>query len=227
MRSAILFAGPSTFGLSNSTVLQHGIELLPPARRGDIERMVRDADAPGVAILCDGIFHSQPTVSHAELCLAIDEGWQVWGVSSLGAIRAYEMRDHGMHGFGYVYALFARIDDLSDDEMGVLHFPEPPYFPVSEALVNLRYALDQLRDPLGISDAAEGRLIDELKGLWFGDRTEQRIRDAMTGRAGLSKDVADRLLTWLRSHRIKTIDLETLLLKRPWEQETPSATRSG
>lgn len=211
----LLYAGPSAYGLSAGAWLDAGALLLPPVRRGDVQRRVDTADAPGVLVICDGAFQNVPAVSHAELCAALDAGWQVWGVSSIGAIRAHEMRGEAMRGFGEVYAMFSRFDDFTDDELCLLHFPEAPWFPVSEALVNVRHALDRQGPVLGIDAAAAQRLIDELRALWFGDRTPARIRSLLTD-AGCSAHQADGLLSWLTAHRLKTLDLQQLLLQRPW-----------
>ena len=148
--------------------------------------------------------------------MALDAGWQVWGVSSIGAIRAHEMRDQGMRGFGEVFAMFSRFDDFTDDELCLLHFPEAPWFPVSEALVNVRHALDRRSRELGIDAAAAGRLVDELRALWFGDRTPERIRRLLIDAAGCNEHQADGLLSWLSAHRLKTLDLQQLLVRRPW-----------
>ncbi len=107
MPSVTLFAGPSAHGLAPSSLLDSAT-LLPPVRRGDVDRLVAGND-PGVIVICDGIFGSAAAVSHAEICNALDSGWDVWGVSSMGAIRAYELRSEGMRGFGYVYSLFHRL----------------------------------------------------------------------------------------------------------------------
>ena len=215
MRSVTLFAGPSAHGLARASLLVDSATLLPPVRRGDVDLLVATSD-PGVVVICDGIFGSSAAVSHAEICNALDSGWDVWGVSSMGAIRAYEMRSEGMRGFGYVYSLFGKLADFNDDEMCLLHFPEEPYFPVSEALVNLRFALEQQGAVLAISEESQRELLAALRELWFGDRTEERIRSIMTGRAGIDAAQADALLSWLGSHRVKTIDLAELMAVQPW-----------
>ncbi len=226
MSEAILFAGPTAWGIDVARFARAGVRVLPPARRGDVERLVASSGTPGVAIICDGVFQAAPAVSHAELCGAIDGGWQVWGVSSLGAIRAHELRHEGMRGFGQVHAMFERFDDFTDDEMCLLHFPEPPYFPVSEPLVNLRYALEQRAPALGISERSSKALLEALGMLWFGDRTLERFRELMVGDAAIPKASVEPLLDWLKRHRLKTMDLEDLLSSRPWRQadtraETP------
>ncbi len=210
-----LFAGPTACDIPPAALA--GTQLRPPVRRGDIDRLVESGNSPGVAIICDGVFQAEPAVSHGEICRAIDAGWQVWGVSSIGAIRAHEMRAEGMHGYGYVYSLFGRFSDFTDDEMCLLHFPEAPYFPVTEALVNLRFALEQRGAELGFSKEAQARLIERLGTLWFGERTEERIRSLMVEEAGVDAARADELLAWLRANRIKTLDLARLMAERPWQ----------
>jgi hypothetical protein len=224
MPEVVVYAGPSAHGLPAPLRRAAGMRWLPPARRGDIDRLLEAAERAGTVVVCDGVFGGEPAVSHAELCRALDAGWQVWGVSSMGAIRAHELRFEGMRGHGWVHAQFARHADFTDDEMCLLHVPEPPWFPVSEALVNVRYALERRPPALGIPDAAASRVVHALRELWFGDRTEARIRRVMVEHAGIEPAAADTLLAWLRQHRVKTLDLADLLARRPWlDALTPPA----
>ena len=215
MPEVILFAGPSTHGLDRATLLQDGVQLRPPVRRGDVDRLVATGSTPGVLVICDGVFQSVPAVSHMELCTAIDAGWQVWGVSSIGAIRAFELRDEGMRGFGYVYEQFSRHEDFTDDEMCLLHFPEAPWFPLTEALVNLRHALDVRGGFLGISAEAGARAVAMLSRAWFGDRTPEFMHSALVDSGVVGRD-AHALLAWTSANRIKSIDLQRLMQARPW-----------
>ena len=224
MPRAVLYAGPSAWGIGPDSFARAGVQLHPPARRGDIDALVAQSAVPGVAIVCDGVFQCAPALSHAELYRALQAGWNLWGVSSLGAIRAWEMRDEGMRGFGEVYAMFDRFDDFTDDEMCLLHLPEPPWFPASEALVNVRYGLEQRGRTFGIGAAAGAIVIDALRELWFGDRTEERIRAVMTEGAGIDPATVTAFLCWLRLNRVKTIDLRRLLQCRPW---LPSCDGAG
>jgi hypothetical protein len=212
----VLFVGPSACGIDPAALSRGGLRVRPPVARGDVDSLLARSRRPGVMILCDGLFQSEPAVSHAELCRALDAGWQVWGVSSLGAIRAHELRGEGMRGFGWVYEQFTRHTDFTDDEMCLLHFPEPPFFPVSVPLVNLRYALACRAAELGITAASRRRVLSVLSGLWFGDRTASRMRQTLLESGGLSAEVADDLLRWMAAHPIKTLDLQALLLQRPW-----------
>lgn len=223
MHEPLLFAGPSTWGLDPSLLADAGVRHLPPVRRGEVARHASACEQPGVMIICDGVFQVSPAVSHRELCDAIDAGWQVWGVSSLGAIRAHELRHEGMRGFGGVYAMFERFEDFTDDEMCLLHCPEAPYFPVTEALVNLRHALDQCGQELGIADSAATTALATLRALWFGDRTHERIRSVLLDEGRMAPEAVDRLLVWLTEHRLKTLDLAHLLRAQPWREREASA----
>ena len=225
MPEALLFAGPSACGVDPALFAAAGVRLLPPVRRGDVDRIVRCQGEPGVLVVCDGVFQVAPAVSHAELCAALDAGWQVWGVSSLGAIRAHELRAEGMRGFGHVYEQFARFDDFTDDEMCLAHYPEAPWFSLSEPLVNLRHALERQGPALGISEEAAATCIEQLRGLWFGDRTLERMRTTMIEIAAIPQARADALLQWLTRNRVKTTDLENLLTQRPWRSPA-AATRT-
>lgn len=215
MTDVILFAGPSTHGLDRVAMLQHSTQLRPPVRRGDVDHLVETTAKPGVLVICDGVFQSVPAVSHAELCTAIDTGWQVWGVSSIGAIRAYELRDEGMRGFGYVYEQLSRQADFTDDEMCLLHFPEDPWFPLTEALVNLRHALEVRGAALGISVEAGARALATLSRAWFGDRTPEFMQAALAD-AGVPAADAQALLAWTAANRVKSLDLWRLMQARPW-----------
>lgn len=226
MPKVTLFAGPSAWGLPPDLFATAGVDVRMPVRRGGIDALLSEQPEPGVVIVCDGVFQIAPAVSHAELCNAIDAGWEVWGVSSIGAIRAFELRHEGMRGFGDVYAMFERHDDFTDDELCLLHFPESPFFPVSEPLVNIRYALERLQSEFAISAGSVNVVIDALRALWFGDRSEARIRNIMVTDAGIDPTTIDKIFRWLATNRVKTMDLQRLLATRPWRdsaarRETP------
>jgi len=215
----LLFAGPSAHGIDPALFAAAGVRLHPPVRRGDVQALVDGGSGGGVLLICDGVFQAALAVGHAELCAALDAGWQVWGVSSLGAIRAHELRHDGMRGFGEVFAMFERFDDFTDDELCLLHFPEPPWFPVTEALVNLRHALAVQGPVLGIDAGAGRAVVDALRGLWFGERSLQRMQALLCSLGRCSPAQAEALLSWLAANRLKTLDLQRLLQAKPWRAD--------
>lgn len=204
MRRVVLFAGPTLARARAMGVAlpEGGVEVAPPVARGMIPRLVATRP-PGVLVLVDGVFHQRLAVGHAELRDALARGWAVWGLSSMGAIRAREMRDLGVRGFGEVYARFERTDrDVRDDEVALLHGPAPDYREASEPLVHLEAALDDLARR-GVLAAADAKAIyDELDGAYFGDRTLPRFAALVRARA----PEVDPLEGFDR-HRLKCHDL--------------------
>lgn len=214
---AVVFAGPSSAGLPARC--WRGLQARPPARRGSIAQLVETwPGRPVVLVLADGVFGAEPAVSHAELCQALDAGWRVWGCSSLGAIRAWEMRHEGMRGHGWVFSQLSLHEDITDDEMALLHLPLPPWEVFSVPLVNLRHALWERGDMLGISGRAQRRLIGWLKQTWFGDRTPTLLLDLLCGPLRVPAPAALTLMAHLGRRPVKNLDLHQLLQRRPWRQ---------
>jgi hypothetical protein len=210
-RAAFLFAGPSLFGTVAEELLPTcGLALLPPAVRGDINRLVRDYPGPGVIVLADGIFHSSLSVGHAELRTALEGGWVVWGVSSMGAIRACEMAHLGMKGFGEVFTRFIADEEYSDDEVALLHAPMEPYFPISEPLVHMRILVDQMAREDLISDVSANQVIDSLRKRWFGYRTLEELAGCLQN-CGVHKSIVDERIGGIAQFRAKNLDLLHLL----------------
>jgi hypothetical protein len=211
----VAFVGPTGTGLDDKAFELAGLQRRAPAGRGDVQHWI-DGHPPGVMLLCDGIFKSRPAVSHEELCNALDAGWLVWGVSSLGAIRAHEMRDEGMRGFGWVYQQFSMHADFTDDELALLHLPGPGYESVTEPLVNLRYALQEQGPSLGLAADQAVAALNELARLWFGERSLQRMQQALCGAGGVPVHAAASLLSWMQHNPVKALDLRAVLADRPW-----------
>src|SRR5262245_27105209 len=145
-QSFVMYAGPTlrrALASANKPRLDE-LTVVPPVERGDIARLVNNSP-PGVLVIVDGYFHLRNlSVSHLEIRTALKLGWTVWGLSSMGAIRAAEMHHVGVHGFGDVFARYRDDDDFRDDEVALLHEPTPPYRELSEPLVNIRFGIDAL-----------------------------------------------------------------------------------
>lgn len=133
-----VFLGP-TLGVEQACALLDA-DYYPPARKGDVYRII--ASGVKTIILIDGVFHSTPSVWQRELLDAMEDGIQVLGASSMGALRAAELHQFGMIGYGVIFKWYRDGIIDGDDEVALRHGPQEYDFrPLSEPLVNIRYTL--------------------------------------------------------------------------------------
>jgi hypothetical protein len=191
-----------------------GVRRLAPIRRGDLTRLVR-RNPPGAVAIVDGAFHQTLAVGHAEIRDALGEGWHVWGLSSMGAIRACEMHTFGMSGWGRVFRRFCADEDFRDDEVALLHEPTPPYRAASEPLLHIREWLAHLERRQVLRPRDAHLVAQQLASMWFGDRTLARARALVSERAGDRQEI-DATLAGFDRFRVKAIDLRTFLAQRAW-----------
>jgi hypothetical protein len=216
---AVIFLGPTLATLparTRASCRASGFQIRRPVRRGDIDLLLASRRKPGLVVIVDGVFHDTLAVGHAEIREALERGWQVWGLSSMGAIRAREMAHLGMRGYGAVYAQFAAEGDFQDDEVALLHEPTAPYHPVSEPLVHLRAAATQLASHGVVTEEGARAAIDGLKARWYGERTVRRLAHALRPAARDGTTVLDRELRDFDRFRTKAIDLARFLEERPF-----------
>ena len=165
------------------------IELRPPATRGDL---VAASDAGGQTIvLIDGEMVHGYAPSPSEILCILQRGVRVLGAASLGALRAVELRAHGMEGLGWVHDAYLNGRLAGDDEVVSLLFPET-FSPLTIPLVRLRYAVERLAVVGELDAAAGGAALRELKSLHYEDRSPQRVESALV-RAGIGPTLRSRL----------------------------------
>jgi hypothetical protein len=226
--NCFLFAGPSLHCASSAPAgtLTAGVCVLPPARYGDVGELI-GAREPGVVVIADGLFEQCLSVGHAEIRDALMRGWAVWGLSSMGAIRAYEMRHMGVRGFGRVYRCFGEHEDFRDDEVALTHEPQPPFRPLTEPLVHLRGWLAELV-ALNILSRRQGREVcTELMSLWFGARTLALARSLVVARVPERAEAVDLSLADFDRFHVKCHDLIEFLGGRVWETDGSVKSRAG
>lgn len=208
-----LFAGPTLSGISLENGAEKEIIVHSPVRRGDIRKLTKE-NAPGIIAIVDGTFHAYPAVGHAEIMQAIKLGWAVWGLSSMGAIRAAEMHTLGMQGFGIVFQAY-RDQGLSDDEVTLLHQDEPPYLGLSEPLIHIRFFISNLITREILSADSGKRIICLLKAMWYGNRTQAKLQEYLI-KEGLSEERVVTLICELPRFQLKTQDLADFLSMKIW-----------
>ncbi|MEO3927807.1 TfuA-like protein [Micromonosporaceae bacterium B7E4] len=210
----LIFVGPTGYQSNLLGAVSERYSVFPPLIRGMLAPVLHDHPS-GRVILVDGGFYHEYAVDHREICAALRDGREVIGLGSMGALRAVELRSHGMRGYGAVVELIGRYG-LHDDEVMLLHGAEPPYRPVTVPLVEVRAALGHLL-LAGLVDADDvAGVIAEIAGLWFADRSMPRILQAQQRRTPDRPQAVEALRDQLQGPALlKRIDLECLLAGSP------------
>jgi len=166
-RAPVVFLGPSLAEREARTILPDA-DFRPPIRRSCLKPLL--ADPPPAIGIVDGEFYQALAVSPIEILPFLDRGIPVLGASSMGALRAVELRHEGMTGVGRVYNMFLSGELDSDDEVAMTFCPTT-LRPLSEPLVNLRVALEAAHHAGIITSREQNRLASLMRATYFPDRT--------------------------------------------------------
>lgn len=214
-----VFVGPTRSPALHQDAESGGIIIHGPARRGSITELLEQESHPGVISIVDGTFHSYPAVGHKEILDAVNAGWDVWGLSSMGAIRAAELHPHGMHGFGAVFTRYVEDPDFADDEVTVVHSDDGAYLLFSEPLIHLREYIGWILDQGAITEDQAEEAIRSLKERWYGERTLEELTAVLEH---LQQGIGERVRSDIEDFqrwRVKDADLTDYLVTKPWQKK--------
>lgn len=193
--TAAVFTGPSLSIAETRELLERPALVLPPIQRGDMDRL------PGsvrVALILDGVFHSDQAVSPREILLALRNGIQVLGASSMGALRAAELQPFGMVGIGEVYEGYRAGRLQSDADVALLFDPDSQRA-LTEPVVNVVHMMECAKGKGVIDGELAERVVGVARRLYFGELTYPRLfrqlRDEGVG------EQLDRLTAFVASHQ--------------------------
>lgn len=206
-----MFVGPSMSPELSYSYLDEWT-LHPPAQRGDIARLIHSLSSSSKLIdiaIVDGLFYSVPAVGHQEILDALARGHRVFGLSSMGAIRAAELHSYGMQGYGKVYSKFMQLSGLPDDTVTQLHGPAPTYQNYSEPFVNLDEMLLALYRLGEISADQFKRVRANLLSQWYGARNWEGLFEEL--RSFLPEHKIQQYACKREEYLIKSIDLRNFL----------------
>ena len=192
MKNTLVFLGPS-LPLSKAQAVLPGATYLPPIRRGDLIAALHER--PALVGIIDGQFLQSLAVSPSEIFAALRAGTTVLGAASMGALRAVEMAPFGMIGVGTIFRWFRDERLVAEDEVAVAYDPNTGSA-LSDALVNMRFALSRAAAENVIGRDTRRRLIQVARSLYFPERTyysTMRLAENLVPRVEL-----DRLRVWLR-----------------------------
>ncbi|MDO5845603.1 MAG: TfuA-related McrA-glycine thioamidation protein [Methanocorpusculum sp.] len=189
-----VFIGPSLPPEEAKTFLPDA-EFRPPVKRGDVAAAA--AGGAEVIVIIDGVFFQNEAVGHKEILAAIQSGVKFFGSSSMGALRAFEMKPFGMTGVGKIYEQYASGKIIADDEVGLLYDPETG-IALSDPMVNMRASF-AAAEACGLLTADEEKaLLKTCKGIYYPERTYRRvIKDAPIPDAKKAE-----LSEWLKGHAV-------------------------
>lgn len=177
--SIFVFLGPSLDRKMAAQLL--AATYLPPVAMGDIYNLVRHSAKAGDSILIiDGVFEQVPAVWHKEIMYALASGIHVYGASSMGALRAAELYTFGMCGIGKVFECYQSGLIIDDDEVAVVHgSAEAGYRSLSEAMVNIRSAVQEAELAKVISSGLAEFLIEQAKARFYPERSWPELLKAI------------------------------------------------
>ncbi|UJW30277.1 hypothetical protein L3Q67_34465 [Saccharothrix sp. AJ9571] len=214
-----VFAGPS-IPEARIRELLPGARLHPPIGHGAVFGL--DLAEGDVLAIVDGLFYLNAAVRHKEILAVADRGVRVVGGASMGALRAAELRGHGMRGVGRVYEMYRDGEIDGDDEVALAHATaEHGYRPMSLALVAVREVVREAVAEGRLAGGTGRLLVDGLRHHHFPERTLFVLREI--GRElGIPEVTLDSLVRALDGTEpdVKRRDAE-LVLREALEPEPP------
>lgn len=177
-----------------------------PIQRGNLSLALKEN--PDIIAIIDGVFHQNSAVGHKEILNAINKGVNVYGASSMGALRASELDSLGMIGVGYCYRQYASGNVDSDDEVAVMLDGES-LEALSVPLISMRYVFDNATDENIIDESEKEELLNIAKKTFYPKRN---YADTLA-KSSLDNDKKEKLVDFIRQSKdIKKEDAKELLL---------------
>ena len=162
----IVFTGPSLPAEEARQILPEAC-YHEPIQCGDVIKAMR-AGAERIVII-DGYFEQRGAVWHKEIVFALSQGIEVYGASSMGALRAAELHTLGMVGFGKIFECYRDNQTLDDDEVALVHAAR--FDSHITPMVNIRPTLDKAVLENKISKELSENLLTQLKNTPYYNRS--------------------------------------------------------
>ena len=172
MFKPVIFIGP-TISIDKAKEILDA-DYRPPAKKGDLLKLI--PTAVKFVGLIDGYFlQDYPPTPIEVYNLLRKKDVMVFGSSSLGALRAVELKSFGMVGIGKIYNLFLKGVIDSDDEVAVTFTGYHEY--QSDALIDIRYNLFLAQKKQIIDKNTKRNILRIAKRTYFPYRTYNDILD--------------------------------------------------
>lgn len=208
-----VFVGPTAAHLAPGSLSALFDRVNSPIQAGDLDERLHRSTRPGTFCLVDGCLEPGLALPNNEVARALAAGWTVWGLSSVGAAKAVELRASGMRGFGRIYRFLRWWQTDPIEEVVVLHHPDPPYRLLSEPLIEIRALLGTLRRQGCISPAEAMQIRLAMQERWFGERTLAELWKELGAKR---HDPACRQAMEASTWRWKQRDFYQFCQRQPW-----------
>jgi hypothetical protein len=172
MVKPVIFLGPTLSIEKAKEILD--ADYKPPAKKGDLLNLI-PSSVKLVGVI-DGYFlQDYPPTPIEVYNLLRKKNLMVFGSSSLGALRAVELKKFGMVGIGKIFDLFLKGVIDSDDEVAVTFTGYSGY--KSDALIDIRYNLFLAQKNKIIDKNTKRNILQIAKKTYFPYRTYNDIID--------------------------------------------------
>ena len=176
-----------------------------PIKRGDLDLALNED--PDIIGIIDGVFHQNSAVGHKEILKGMKSGVEVFGASSMGALRASELDSLGMVGVGYCYNQYASGAIDSDDDVAVM-LDSDSLEALSVPLISMNYVFDNAVCEKIITESEREELSSIAKSTFYPKRNYSQT----LAKSRLSDDKKSELIDFIReSDDIKRQDAIELL----------------
>jgi hypothetical protein len=176
-----------------------------PIKRGDLGSALKEH--PDIVAIIDGVFHQNSAVGHREILEVLNKGIEVYGASSMGALRASELDSLGMVGVGYCYNQYASGAITSDDDVAVM-LDGKTLEALSVPLISMEYVFENAVEENIITSDEKQELVKIAKDTYY----PQRNYAQTLVKSSLDDEKKGKLIDFIRqSPDIKKEDARELL----------------
>lgn len=207
MFKPVIFIGP-TLSIDKAKEILDA-DYRPPAKKGDLLKLI--PTAVKFVGLIDGYFlQDYPPTPIEVYNLLRKKDVLVFGSSSLGALRAVELKRFGMMGIGKIFNLFLKGVIDSDDEVAVTFTGYREY--QSDALIDIRYNLFLAQKKQIIDKNTKRNILRIAKKTYFPYRTYDDILEKSKKVFSLQKKQIEDFGEYVSKHKVSLKEKDAIRL---------------
>ena len=207
MFKPVIFIGP-TLSIDKAKEILDA-DYRPPAKKGDLLKLI--PTAVKFVGLIDGYFlQDYPPTPIEVYNLLRKKDVMVFGSSSLGALRAVELKRFGMIGIGKIFNLFLKGVIDSDDEVAVTFTEYREY--QSDALIDIRYNLFLAQKKQIIDTNTKRNILRIAKKTYFPYRTYDDILEKSKKVFSLQKKQIEDFGEYISKHKVSLKEKDAIRL---------------